>query len=326
MTDEVRENNTAPKRVLVLRASEEHLPQLESVSKALASQTRLAILRYLGNHTSSVLEIAEALELPASTAAQHINVLEQSGLIETTLRPASRGLQKICARLYDDVVIQIPHERPGDENVIEVSLPIGSYVDAVVAPTCGIASGTGIIGHLDDPAAFFEPERLQAQLLWFRRGYVEYRFPNRLPPDALLESVEFTCELCSEAPLHHSDWPSDIAVSINGVEIGVWTSPGDFGGERGALTPAWWGTNSTQYGLLKVWRVNRQAAYVDGMHLSGVTLEQLGIADSPSITVRVGVKPDAMHVGGINLFGREFGNYPQDIVLRLRYQRGSGNR
>jgi len=24
-------------------------------------------------------------------------------------------------------------------------------------------------------------------------------------------------------------------------------------------------------------------------------------------------------VGGINIFGRRFGNYPQDLVLRLRY-------
>ena len=27
-------------------------------------------------------------------------------------------------------------------------------------------------------------DRLQAQLVWFRSGYVEYRFPNRLPPMA----------------------------------------------------------------------------------------------------------------------------------------------
>jgi predicted transcriptional regulator len=35
--------------------------------------------------------------------------------------------------------------------------------------------------------------------------------------------------------------------------------------------------------------------------------------------VRIGVKADARYVGGLNIFGRHFGNYPQDIVLRLRY-------
>ena len=32
---------------------------------------------------------------------------------------------------------------------------------------------------------------------------------------------------------------------------------------------------------------------------------------------RIGVKPEARHPGGINIFGRGFGNYDQDIVLRL---------
>lgn len=323
MNSEPPVQSGANKRVLVLSAIEADLPRLESVSRALASRTRLAILRWLGNHTSSVLEIAEALDLPASTATQHINVLEQSGLIETTLRPATRGLQKVCARIYDDVVIQIPKERSEDDNLIEVSLPIGGYVDAVVTPTCGLASASAIIGHLDDPGAFFEPERMQAQLLWFRRGYIEYRFPNRLPPDADLESLEISMEVCSEAPLHHAEWPSDITLSVNGVEVGTWTSPGDFGGERGALTPLWWGANNTQFGLLKVWRINRMAAYVDGVFLSSTTLGDLHIEGATSISVRVGVKPDARNVGGINLFGREFGNYPQDIVLRQRFRRGA---
>jgi predicted transcriptional regulator len=321
MNNEIPGYYRPSKRVLVLSATEEDLPRLESVSRALASQTRLAILRYLGNHTSSVLEIAEALDLPPSTAAQHINVLEQSGLIETDLRPATRGLQKVCARIFDDVVIQIPKERPSDESLIEVSVPIGSYVDAVVSPTCGLASASAIIGHLDDPGAFFEPERLQTQLIWFRRGYVEYRLPNRLPPDAEPESLEVSFEVCSEAPLHHADWPSDITVWINGVELGSWTSPGDFGGERGALTPTWWGANNTQFGLLKVWRVNRQSAFIDGVYLSPVTLADLHLEGASSITVRIGVKADAHNVGGINLFGREFGNYPQDIVMRQRFRR-----
>jgi predicted transcriptional regulator len=38
--------------------------------------------------------------------------------------------------------------------------------------------------------------------------------------------------------------------------------------------------------------------------------------------VRLGVKPDALHVGGLNLFGRSFGNYPQDLTLRLEYMPG----
>jgi predicted transcriptional regulator len=79
--------------------------------KALGSDKRLAILQYLGAHASSILEIADALGWPPSTVALHINVLEHAGLIHTEIRPASRGLQKICARVYDRVNIQFPLER-----------------------------------------------------------------------------------------------------------------------------------------------------------------------------------------------------------------------
>src|ERR1044071_6987905 len=87
-------------RVLELLADDHNLQKLEAVTKALGSETRLEILRFLSAHTCTLLEIAEALNLPASTANLHINVLEKAGLIETDLQPATRGLQKVCARAY----------------------------------------------------------------------------------------------------------------------------------------------------------------------------------------------------------------------------------
>ena len=76
-------------------------------------------------------------------------------------------------------------------------------------------------------------------------------------------------EVCSEAPLYNLNWPSDMTVWINGVEIGTWTSPSDFGGERGQLTPEWWPLRNTQYGLLKVWHVSERDSEVDGRPVSG---------------------------------------------------------
>src|SRR5829696_2536457 len=237
-------------RVLELLADDHGLQKLEAVTKALGSETRLEILRFLSAHTCTLLEIAEALPLPTSNATLHINVLEKAGLIETNLRPATRGLQKVCARVFDRVIIQLPADYEPEETVVEVPMPIGAYVNVNVTPTCGLAGELGIIGHLDDPSAFYEPDRIHAQLLWFRRGYVEYRFPNRLPASAILDDIEISFEVCSEAPLHHADWPSDITLWIENCEIGSWTSPADFGGERGALTPSWWDTQNSQYGSL----------------------------------------------------------------------------
>ena len=45
--------------------------------------------------------------------------------------------------------------------------------------------------------------------------------------------------------------------------------------------------------------------------------KDLDIDTHHSIRLKVGVKADAKHPGGINIFGRGFGNYDQDIVLRL---------
>ena len=66
--------------------------------KALSSEPRIAILRYLGDRLVPVNQIAQDLGLPASTAAMHIQVLERAGLLHTEMRPASRGLEKVCAR------------------------------------------------------------------------------------------------------------------------------------------------------------------------------------------------------------------------------------
>jgi predicted transcriptional regulator len=308
-------------RMLELLADDRHLQKLEAVTKALGSETRLGILRFLSRHTSTVLEIAEALELPPSTATLHINILEKAGLIETDLRPATRGLQKVCARVFDRIIIQLPADYEPEETVVEVAMPIGAYVNVNTTPTCGLAGELGIIGHLDDPSAFYEPDRIHAQLLWFRRGYVEYRFPNRLPAGAALDDIEISFEVCSEAPLHHADWPSDITVWIGNCEIGSWTSPADFGGERGALTPSWWDSQNSQYGLLKVWRVTGNGSFVDGVAVSNVTLKDLSLKPGNPISIRIGIKDDAAHVGGINLFGSKFGNYPQGIVLRQHFKR-----
>lgn len=308
-------------RILELLADDRNLQKLEAVTKALGSDTRLGILRFLSTHTSTVLEIAEALELPPSTATLHINVLEKAGLIETDLRPATRGLQKVCARVFDRIVIQLPAEYEPEDTTVEVSMPIGAFANVNIVPTCGLAGEVGIIGHLDDPSAFYEPDRIYAQLLWFRRGYVEYQFPNRLPPGVVLDDIEVSFEVCSEAPLHHDNWPSDITVWIGGKEIGTWTSPADFGGERGALTPSWWDSQNSQFGLLKVWKVTQRGSFVDGVPVSNVTLADLTLKTGKPIPVRIGIKDSAANVGGLNLFGSKFGNYPQDIVLRQHYKR-----
>ena len=126
-------------------------------------------------------------------------------------------------------------------------------------------------------------------------------------------------EVCSEVPGTSKEWPSDITVWINGVEVGTWTSPGDFGDKRGKLTPTWWKLSGSQYGLLKNWNVTSNGSFIDGIEVSKVKLKDLEIHNHTSVKVRIGIKETSKNVGGINVFGKGFGNYSQDILLRMEF-------
>ncbi|WP_458126948.1 ArsR/SmtB family transcription factor [Paenibacillus sp. Z3-2] len=301
--------------------------KLVIVTHALSTRSRVDILRLLISKNLNIVEIAEALKLPVSTVASNIKVLEAARLINTELLPASRGAMKVCSRNYDDIHIALNTEKAlpkGDVQVYEVDMPIGHYSDCEVSPTCGMASADGMIIREDEPASFFHPKHIGAQIMWFRKGYVEYLMPLEIPTGARIESLELSMEICSEAPNYDHNWPSDISVWINGVDIGTWTCPGDFGDRRGKLNPAWWYEWSTQYGLLKTWRVDREKTTLDMEKISSVTLNQLNLQDTHKLRMRVGIKPDAVYQGGINLFGRQFGDYDQNIKMTLNYVMDQG--
>jgi len=46
----------------------------------------------------------------------------------------------------------------------------------------------------------------------------------------------------------------------------------------------------------------------------------LNIEKDDYFTLRIGVKPDAKNLGGINLFGEKFGDYQQNIMMRIDYK------
>ena len=290
------------------------------VLRALASEVRVGILKVLHiEGAMNVNDIAGKLSQPQSTISSNMQVLVEAGLVRTETQKARKGNQKICHSLFDEVLVMFKEDiRPLKSNSIEVAMPLGLYTSCEVSAPCGLCSTEGIVGLLDVPDTFLDPDRMKAGLMWFTRGYVEYQFPNnaKLAGNDIV-SLEFSLELSSEVPGTSADWPSDITLGINGIDIGTWTSPGDFGDKRGVYTPDWWKLKGSQYGKLKSWRVNGDGTYVDGMKISPVSLKDLDLGSHRSLRMRIGVREDAKHPGGINIFGRGFGNYDQDIVLRL---------
>lgn len=292
-----------------------------NVLSALASEPRLAILELLSNRKLNVNDIAKELDLPQSTVSTNVKILEEAGLITVEVAAGKKGSQKLCSVPYDEVVVQLPGiKKEVAQNVIEVAMPVGLYTDFEVHPPCGLCSREEIIGFLDVPDTFLNPKRAVASLVWFERGFVEYKFPNNLKGNIVLKQLEISMELSSEVPGTNKDWPSDITIWINGSEIGTWTSPGDFGDVRGKFTPVWWKLAGSQYGLLKHWRVTETGTFIDGTRVSDVTLTDLDIRGHTSIKVRIGIKDDTTNIGGLNIFGSGFGNYDQDIVMKMYLQ------
>ena len=132
------------------------------VFKALGNESRWRILSYLGERFVTVNQIARDLGLPASTASRHIALLEEAGLVHTGMRPASRGLEKVVARKFEAILIDLPDRDGHIDQVVEISMPIGAYMDFQVEPTCGLASSDGLIGLQDDPSSFYDPDRVSA--------------------------------------------------------------------------------------------------------------------------------------------------------------------
>ena len=155
--------------------------------------------------------------------------------------------------------------------------------------------------------------------MWFESGEVEYRFSLGEIAPKQVEWLEISMEISSNAPMYREDFKSDIYVGLGTRELGVWTSPGDYGARRGRFNPSWWSDTSSQYGLLKTWRIDSLGCTLDGEPLSSVTVADLQLDALEYIPLRIGIHADAAHVGGINLFGEKFGDFAQGIVVRVGY-------
>lgn len=294
--------------------------KLYNISKSLASKTRIDIIEQLNKGSMNVNEISERLGIPTSTAAFNVNILEEANIIRTELQPSSRGSMKLCSLNIGSLSVKLDNAGGAKNgNTFYIDMPIGNYTDCRIFPTCGIVGGDGYLDVEDRPRGFYNSQKAFAQLIWFYKGYLEYKFENNIIDGTKVNLLEISMELCSEAPFYRTEWPSDITMWINDVEIGTWTSPGDFGGRRGKLNPQWWADDRTQYGLLKAFRVSGEGSFVDEQRISNVTLDELNIEKGDFIKMRIGVRDDAQNVGGVNIFGEKFGDYQQNIIMRIDY-------
>jgi predicted transcriptional regulator len=286
-----------------------------SLFQSLSSDTRIKILQILREDSKNIGELADTIGVSSAMMTRHITALETAGLIKTSSVPGKRGLQKLCSLAVDEIILEFRKDYD-TKTCNSISIPVGQFMNYEVSPTCGLATTKHLIGVCDDPRYFSSPERVNAAIVWFQSGWLEYCIPRYVLPYERIDAFEISLEICSEFPGYREEWPSDLYFYLNDVLLGVWTSPGDFGAKRGMYTPEWWSERS-QHGLLKTIHITDHGTMLDGIPLSDVTLDVLGIKHGQDLALKLAAPADSKNPGGLTIFGKGFGNYDQDIVIRV---------
>lgn len=295
------------------------LDEIFEFCKALSSPLRINIVKLLMQHRQiNMNQLAVWLNVTNGAITSHAKILSEAGIISIEHTPGKRGLQKNCCLKEHKYLINASSEY-ASSNMYELQLPVGSYSSHNVYPTCGLATKSYLIGEVDDPRYFDDPQRMEAAILWLSKGYITYRIPNYLKASLIPKELQITFEIASEAPGICEEWPSDIHFYINDVFLGKWTSPGDFGRRKGLYTPDWWFPNWNQYGLLKLFSINKEGVFIDGRKISDIKIHNLNLDHKSEIIFKLAVPDSAENTGGLTLFGKGFGNYNQDINVRVVY-------
>ena len=302
------------------------LAEAEEVFKALSTPMRLRIMELIyENDHMSMNDLAEALELTNSAISMHVSKLEEAGLVNIQTTSGKRGIMKVVRPKYERLIVDMaPGAGSGSKKCYTDEVAIGHYTNVEVHPTCGLSTSGNLIGDLDNPKVFSYPERFKADILWIGSGFVTYNLPNRLKPGQKLTEIQISFEISSECPEFNEDYPSDIYFNLNGKNLGKWISPGDFGARRGMLSPNWWPAGLNQYGLLKTLIINSAGTFIDGTHkISNVTIDSLEIDYNSTVNFTFSVPQDTANCGGLTLFGESFGDYGQNIQVKLFYEEGT---
>ncbi len=293
-------------------------PAHAPVYKALASEARLSILSHLSSGPANQQQLADRLGLSSAMVAQHLDKLAAAGLVALERVTTDRGLEK-RARLSESALrIDLTRPSAAPPLVEEIAIPIGHFVDFSVSPPCGLATADRMIGVVDDPRYFFDPLRVDAGILWFAEGAIMYRIPVFHPGGRPIRAVSLSFEAGSEARGYAMDWPSRIRVRLNGLEVAAFVLPGDFGDRPGRLSPAYWKPKQiNQYGILKQVRIDGNGTAVDGALRSGIGLERVLDVDGEFLALEFVCRDNPFPGGGLTLYGKDFGDFPQDIRIRF---------
>lgn len=303
--------------------NEADIEGISTLCTALSSPVRLKILRQINTppYAFSVPELVKKLGIPTTTLLFHLEKLEKADVLKMTYTSASSGTTRKVSRKLHDAGISfyyLAEVQKVKETSVTQSVSVGAYHD-FTGDVINFATNDFVYNKIGDDV--FHEKRLEAQLVFAPSGTISYMFSNKMCRLRKVKKIVVSLEICSEAPYYNNDYLSDVTFWINGNELTTYTIKGDYGDRRGNLNPEWWSDESTQYGELLSITVDDNGVSLNGiMKNKSVTLSKLGLDNGNRIEFTFGNKNTALNVGGFNVFGKSFGDHPQDILFTTVYE------
>ena len=72
-------------------------------------------------------DIAKKLDLPASSTAFHLKILEEAGLIRMEKQPGTRGTVKLCIRKVDYITVNLIKKNADIDEIYSAEMPVGAF-------------------------------------------------------------------------------------------------------------------------------------------------------------------------------------------------------
>ena len=292
--------------------------EIANIGKAISSPIRIHMIKLLYHKAMTISEIAAATHISVSSATFHLKLLENAKIIKIVFLPSKKGKLQICQLMMASLHLYLSESvKTEEKHSVTYTMPVGHYVDARLDFVSGFCNSVEQI--MFDDENYFLPARVNAEIIWCKSGYITYAFSNA-KRESRLKEIKISLEICSETLNYQNDWKSDITFSLNGIELLTYTSPGDFGEHRGRFNPSWWPDYGTQYGELKQITINRKGCYLNEILKNKEVNINSFIGDFDKFLFQVENKLDAKYKGGFNIFGKGFGDYPQDISFSVEWE------
>lgn len=300
-----------------------YLNNLESgrlLFDALSSPTRMKIIELLQNCKYMNMDtLAKSLNISNGALTSHMKKLSDCGLVNIKLHSIGHGTQKLCSIAQSKIVIDLI-DKTLSGKFVQLEFNVGQFSRCSINPTCGLCDKEQPLFDFDIPHFFMYPERFNAQLMWFTDGFVSYSFPNPLKEEHILTEIQLSFELAGEGPFIAKDYPTAIDFFNGNSFLGRYDCPGEFDDHRGKFTPEWWSYG--QYGELITISISRDGTFINGLDGSDYNIDNL-LKDSDGsilIDLVISCQDRTSTKGGITLFGKDFGDYPQGIVMKAFYE------